>query len=227
MTSALLLAGCASTEVARFSAAAGQQTVIRQGRSAVVSEQSQTTMIVAPPSRQIPSNGRPAYVAAIYNSSPAPITFHYSDISAVFVGPSSAQPLRVWTIDDLQREARNQAILGAILIGAVTLGAGAVMANNPPYYSPLANSIAAASLGASGGAAMGDILTTGELAVTQLENQVLQDHTIFPGEWYGGTFQFDRGPRLEASDPDRTYRITFRVGNDVHQFTVDQVPTGQ
>ena len=76
----LLVAGCAQTEVTQFQAAAGQQTMIRDGVRVIYSPQQQSLVLMRPAKRQFQSGKRPAYVVAIYNSSRGPLQFLASNV---------------------------------------------------------------------------------------------------------------------------------------------------
>ncbi|ODN70187.1 hypothetical protein [Methylobrevis pamukkalensis] len=239
---AIALGGCVTTEVTRFQPGQGQESIYRQGLPAVVSMKPGSTMIIAPVTRNQAPGLRPSYVAAIYNSSGQPVTFEYTGITVHQRGPDGGmRPVRVYNVDDLQREARNQAIMGAILVGAAAAGGAAIAANNAGHYSGTGTiygrhgartftysgwdqgraNAAAAGVAAAGGVAVGAIAVQGQQAVAALESQMLQTNTIMPGEWYGGQFQFARdakeGPRIPHSDP-RQYRIDFAVGPTTHVF---------
>jgi hypothetical protein len=79
---AALCDGCASHEVANFQARAGQESIVRDGRPALVSRANNSIVMIAPAVRQFRSGGRPVFVVGIYNLSQAPLGFRVADISA-------------------------------------------------------------------------------------------------------------------------------------------------
>lgn len=160
---------------------------MRQGREAVISRQAQSTVILAATSRTAHVNARPEFVAMIQNTGKAPVTFRYSDITAL--NATNDEPLKVFSLDDLQSEARTAAVISALLIGAAGAAAGAAAAQNAgrtygsgtvngPYgastytwqtYNPGAAQLAASAYGAASGAAAGATLAAGERKVQELK----------------------------------------------------------
>ena len=123
-SAALALSGCVTVEKTSFAKQAGQEVLVRSGRDAILSQTGSTQLIVAPASRteQMP---RPTYVALIRNTGKKPVTLRYSDISVVQT--DTGKSLKVWTVDELQSEARGQAIALALLGGVAGAASG--------YYS--------------------------------------------------------------------------------------------
>jgi len=57
-----------------------------------------------------------------------------------------------------------------------------------------------------------------------LEQGVIKDNTLLPGEWYGG--QLHLNPLASDSSPSgRAYSITLLVGTDRHEINIVQAPT--
>jgi hypothetical protein len=63
----------------------------------------------------------------------------------------------------------------------------------------------------------------GELNLQRLEQTILKDHTVLPGEWYGGTIVLEVPPRGAGDITE--YTISVRFGGEVHEFQVRQTPT--
>src|SRR5215212_2803898 len=78
-----ILSGCASHDVARFQAGANQQSIIRDGRSAIVSKRKGSIVLVSPASREFRSGGRPVFVVGITNMTRQPTDFLVQNISVV------------------------------------------------------------------------------------------------------------------------------------------------
>ncbi len=214
-SAALVLAGCVTAEKSSFSKQAGQEVLVRSGRDAILSQTGSTQLIVAPVSRsqQMP---RPTYVALIRNSGPKPVTLRYADISVVQT--DTGKPLKVWTVDQLQSEARGQAIALALfggMAGAASgyySGSGNVNGNHysySGYNSAVGSAVANANIRSAA--------LEGELNVAALESNMLMDNTILPGESYGGAFVFDPAKVKKSSYP-KQYTINFKIGNDVHKI---------
>lgn len=53
-----------------------------------------------------------------------------------------------------------------------------------------------------------------------LEQTVIKDNTLLPGEWYGG--QLHLQPPSSDDGPVKTYTIVVVVGADRHEITVVQ-----
>ncbi|WP_370675390.1 hypothetical protein [Pleomorphomonas sp. PLEO] len=212
---ALLLSGCVTVEKSSFAKQAGQEVLVRSGRDAILSQTGSTQLIVAPVSRtqQMP---RPTYVALIRNVGSKPVTLRYSDISVIQT--DTGKPLKVWTVDQLQSEARGQAFALALIgglagaAGGYSSGSGTV---NGYHYSYSGYNSAAGSALASENIRSATL--EGELNVAALENNMLMDNTILPGESYGGAFVFDAAKVNKLSDP-KQYTINFKIGTDVHKI---------
>ncbi|WP_126539681.1 hypothetical protein [Oharaeibacter diazotrophicus] len=212
---ATALSGCVTVEKTSFATRAGQQVVVRSGTEAVLSQVGSTQVIIAPASRaqELP---RPAFVALIRNVGRAPVTFRYADISVTQA--DTGKPLKVLNVDELQAEARRQAIALAIIGGVAGAAggyyAGSVNVNGNNYNYSGYNSGVGAALASSN---INAATTAGELNVAALENTMLMDNTILPGESYGGLFQFDPAKVAKLTDP-KNYIVNFRVGRDLHQI---------
>lgn len=64
-------------------------------------------------------------------------------------------------------------------------------------------------------------IAQGQANMARLEQDYIKDHTLLPGEWYGGTV----GIAPPAGDArQKTYQIRVRVGSDVHVFDAVQEP---
>ncbi|MCM5559157.1 hypothetical protein [Pleomorphomonas sp. JP5] len=214
-SAAVVLSGCVTVEKTSFAKQAGQEVLVRSGRDAILSQTGSTQLIVAPASRteKMP---RPTYVALIRNTGNKPVTLRYSDISVVQT--DTGKPLKVWTVDELQSEARGQAIALAILGGVAGVASGYYSGSgtvNGQHYTYSGYNGAAGS--AIAGANVRSAAAEGEINVAALENNMLMDNTILPGESYGGAFVFDAAKVAKTSDP-KQYTITFKIGPDVHKI---------
>lgn len=234
---ALVLAGCQSMEKVAFKPIAGQEVAVRDGRETITSRKLNSTIVLAPVRRVNAYLERPAYVAMIYNASKSPQTFRYSGISAEYA--STGQPLKVWTIDQLQAEERQAAVVGMIATAAIAGAAGAVAANNAGTsygsgtvynrygstsytwrtYNPAAAQAVAAGYGAAGAAGVATIAANSQRTIDQLEQNVLKDNTLQPDEWYGGQFVFS-APYSNNVMEDKSYIVRIEFAGDLHEFQV-------
>jgi hypothetical protein len=64
----------------------------------------------------------------------------------------------------------------------------------------------------------------GQRNMAVLEQSVIKDNTLMPGEWYGG--QLHLAPPTEQSGGQKTYTIVITVGSDRHVIDVAQGPAG-
>src|SRR5260221_14245105 len=93
---AVLLAGCATAEVATFQPISKDQTaVVRDGRQALLSQKKGSVVLVRQAARETPKGARPAYVIAILNPSAKPLNFTFADLSVTqTVGGQDVQGLK-------------------------------------------------------------------------------------------------------------------------------------
>ena len=54
-----------------------------------------------------------------------------------------------------------------------------------------------------------------------LEQNVIKDNTLLPGEWVGGQLHIEP-PQNEAAGATKTYVVTVLVGDEIHEITVAQ-----
>ena len=59
--------------------------------------------------------------------------------------------------------------------------------------------------------------------MAMLEQSVIKDNTLMPGEWYGG--QLHLAPPVDgSSSASKNYVLTLQVGSDRHVVDVSQGP---
>jgi hypothetical protein len=238
---ALIAAGCARTEVARFQPGQGQQALVRDGQPGIVSRRATSLVLVRPASRQFKSGKRPVYVVAINNMSGASLQF---SVANLWVGQISGgkvvRGLKVYTYEELVQEEHNRQVVAAVATG-LAAGANAYSAANAGYYNanatvygprgvsnvaisgydPTAAAIAQSNAAAQNEAMVASTIETGRRNLDVLERAVIKDNTLFPGEWYGGQVQFD--PLNDSAG--KTIVISIQVGSDLHQIEVAHEPT--
>lgn len=196
-----------------------------------------------PASREIKANGRPVYIIAAYNAGGAPVLLSTRDITVEQM--SDGEPigsLKVITYEELVQEEQSRQVMAAILVG-VAAGANAAAASNAGYYnsrstiytprgsatvyttgySPAAAAIAQSNASYENAAMTAAVVERGRQNLTALEQQVLKDNTIMPGEWVGGQVHISPPAKTEKG---KDYRITVVVGSDVHLIDVSQKAAG-
>lgn len=234
---ALLCAGCVSTERVRFQAKAQQESLTRDGHSALVSRKKNSIVLIRPASRQTATGSRPVFVVGINNLTRGPLDFRVSDVQAVQTVAGQEAPLQVVTYEQLVQEERNRQVAAAILVG-VAAGANAVAASNAGYYSrnttvhtsrgtytarttgysPTAAAIAQANASAQNEAMLAATVERGQQNMAALEGGVMKDNTLLPGEWYGG--QLHLSPLASETSGKKVYTISLMVGPDRHDIEV-------
>lgn len=235
----ILLAGCV-TESAQFKPTAGQETIVRDGQPALVSKKPGSIVLVRPASRQIEHGARPIYVMGVMNAGTAPILVSTKDITVEQTRNGEViTDLKVLSYEDLVREEKTRQALQAVAVG-VSAAANSYSASQAGYYQgqgtvytprgavgytvsgydPRAASIAQANASATNASMISRAVETGQMNMAVLEQRVLKDNTVMPGEWIGG--QVHIAPPV--NDPDgKFYRIRVVVGSDVHEVDVAHV----
>lgn len=147
------------------------------------------------------------------------------------------------TFEELATEERNRqiavAIMGGLAAGAnaysasqagrynqtstVTTPRGNVYQVNTTGYSPTANAIAQSNAAAQNEAMIGAMIERGQQNMAALEQGIIKDNTLMPGEWYGG--QLVLQPLSSEGDGPKNYTIALLVGSERHEIDISQVAT--
>jgi hypothetical protein len=235
---AATLAGCVTNnETVQFRTSnPQQQAMMRDGQPAIVSRQKTSVVLVRPASRQLQANGRPVFVVGINNLSRGPVDFRVAQVEAIQRVGASEYSMQVVTFEMLQQEERNRQVATAILAG-VAGAANAYGASRAGYgsyttpsgrsgtfYSPTAAVIAQNNAALQNEAMFAATVESGQRNMAVLEQTVIKDNTLMPGEWYGG--QLHLAPPTDQAGGQKTYSIVITVGADRHVIEVAQGPTG-
>jgi hypothetical protein len=233
-----LLPGCVSTEVSSFSPSVDQSAITRDGMAALVSRKPSSIVLIRQAQRQKEAGARPAYVIGILNTSKAPINFAFSGIAVTQtvagVGPKT---LKTYSYDELVREEKQRQVAAAILVGLAGAASVAAASNSGYYsgsgtvsgaygtahisysgYDATAAAIAQTNASIQNQAMIESAVETGRNNLANLENGIIKDNTVFPGEWYGGVVQFDP----PAGTWPKTFQVSVTVGGDVHDISITQ-----
>jgi hypothetical protein len=210
--------------------------MMRDGQPALVSRQKSSVVLVRPASRQLQANGRPVFVIGINNFGKVPIDFRVAQVEASQRVGASEYPMQVVTFEMLQQEEKNRQVASAILAG-VAGAANAYSASQAGYgsyttasgrtgtfYSPTAAVIAQNNAAVQNEAMFAATVERGQQNMTQLEQTVIKDNTLMPGEWYGG--QLHLAPPTDQGGAQKSYTIIITVGGDRHVVEVAQGPAG-
>jgi hypothetical protein len=232
------LSGCVTNnETVQFRASnPQQQAMMRDGQPALVSRQKSSVVLVRPASRQLQASGRPVFVVGINNFGKAPVDFRVAEVEVNQRVGTSEYPMQVVTFEMLQQEEQNRQVARAILVG-VAGAANAYSASRAGYgsyttpsgrtgtfYSPTAAAIAQNNAAAQNEAMFATTVEQGQRNMAQLEQAVIKDNTLMPGEWYGG--QLHLAPPTDQPGGQKVYTIVIMVGSDRHVIEVAQGPAG-
>jgi hypothetical protein len=205
-----------------------QQAMMRDGQPALVSKQKNSLVLVRPASRQLQANGRPAFVVGINNIGKQPVDFVVSQVEAVQHASGSDFEMKVVTYEMLVQEEKNRQIAAAVLTGVAAAGnaysASQARGRTGTYYSPTANVIAQNNAAIQNDAMISATIETGQRNMATLEQSVIKDNTLMPGEWYGG--QLHLAPPVDQGGAPKTYTIVITVGSDRHVIEITQGPAG-
>ena len=142
---------------------------------------------------------------------------------------------------DLSRLARpvtekNRQVAAALLTG-LAAGANSYSASRAGYgsyttpsgrtgtfYSLTAAVIAQGNAAAQNDAMVAATVESGQRNMALLEQAVIKDNTLLPGEWYGG--QLHVAPPTDQGGAQKSYTIVITVGSDRHVIDIAQSPAG-
>jgi hypothetical protein len=239
LAAASAVAGCASSETVAFRPKQNQEAMIHDGQAALVSRRPGSIVMVRPASRQFQSGARPVFVVGINNLTGRSVDFLMTNVAASQVINAHNVAMKVFTYDELVTEERNKQIMRTVLMG-VAAGANAYSASQAGHYSrsstvttprgntyrvettgysPTANAIAQNRAAAQNEAMISATIEQGQANLAVLEQTVLKDNTLFPGEWYGGQLHV-QAP--ERSDGPKNYMIVLTVGSERHEVEIAQ-----
>ena len=120
---AVAVGACVPKEKMAFNAGPQQQTIVRDGRNAILSKKKGSTVAVSPASRDIARGSRPVFVVGIQNNGKIPGDFRVAQVSVVQIqngAPSRAMP--VVTYDQFVTEELTRQVIGALLVGVAAAG---------------------------------------------------------------------------------------------------------
>lgn len=210
-----------------------QQALMRDGQPALVSRQKNSLVLVRPASRQFQKNGRPVFVVGINNIGKTPVDFRVAQVEATQHVAGSDYGMQVVTYEMLVQEEHNRQVAAAIFTGLAAAGnaysasqAGHGYYTTPSgrtgtFYSPTAAAIAQSNATAQNETMIAATVETGQRNMAVLEQSVIKDNTLMPGEWYGGQLHLAPPVAAEGGGP-KTYTIIISVGSDRHVIDIAQ-----
>jgi hypothetical protein len=232
------LGGCVTNnETVQFRASnPQQQALMRDGQPALVSRQKNSLVLVRTASRQFQANGRPVFVVGINNLGKAPVDFRVAQVEAVQHVGGSDYAMQVVTYEMLVQEEKNRQVAAAIFTGLAAAGnaysasqAGHGNYTTPSgrtgtFYDPTAAAIAQGNAAAQNEAMVAATVEAGQRNMAALEQTVIKDNTMMPGEWYGGKLYL--APPTDQEGGQKAYTIVITVGPDRHVIDIAQGPAG-
>jgi len=165
-----------------------------------------------------------------------PVDFVVGQVEAVQHVAGSDYEMKVVTYEMLVQEEKNRQVAAAILTGVAAAGnaysasrAGYGSYTTPSgrtgtFYSPTANVIAQNNAAYQNEAMISATVEAGQRNMAVLEQSVIKDNTLMPGEWYGG--QLHLAPPTDQAGGQKSYTIVITVGTDRHVIDVSQGPAG-
>jgi hypothetical protein len=211
---AALCGGCVTTETVQFRPTRAQEAIMRDGQAALVSKGKHSIVTVRPAGRQLAAGGRPVFLVGIQNMSRAPLDFRIGNVAArQAVGGNSVVELKVYSYDELADEERSAQVGRAIFAG-VAGGLNAASASRHGYWAQTHAADQNAELAAQ-------VAATGQQNMAALEAMVIKDHTLMPGEMYGGQLHL-QPLASESSTPGKRYGIAMMIGPDRHEIEILQ-----
>lgn len=233
-----MVGGCVTAETVQFRASnPNQQAMMRDGQPALVSRQKSSVVLVRPASRQLQAGGRPVFVVGINNLGRGPSEFRVAQVEANQIVDGQEFQMTVVTYEMLAQEEKNRQVAAAILTGiaagansygASRAGYGSYTTPNGrsgTYYNPTAAAIAQNNAAAQNEAMIAGTIERGQANMAALEQNVLKDNTLMPGEWVGGQLHLSP-PTNPPSGNSKNYTIIINVGTDRHVIDVSQAPAG-
>jgi hypothetical protein len=226
---ASVLAGCATSYDVQPVTDASETVRYNQGAATTYFDAKDIAVQVTPlgfnSQRQI------SFGVAVVNKTTHPINFGYENLSMATGG---GVPIAIYDRATLERQARNRAMIAAVLVAAASGAAAAAAARNSSYttnstvytprgaysfhsttYDPALASANIAAATAVGGAGIYAIQNQLNATIAGLNGRILATTTINPGQSYGGIIV---GDRLKGSYPQH---VVVRVSESgvQHAFT--------
>jgi hypothetical protein len=222
----------------QFRAQQDQQAITRDGQAALVSKKKKSLVIARPAQRGFQIGGRPVFAIAINNMTNTPQDFRVSDVQVTQTVRDETVPLKVITYEMLVQEENTRQVFAAVLTG-VAAGANSYSASRAGYYnsnstvhtsrgtyqvhttgySPTANAIAQSNASAQNAEMISNTIERGQQNLATLEQGVIKDNTLMPGEWYGGRLYI---APLASDEKVKTYTISVLVGSERHDIQISQ-----
>jgi hypothetical protein len=233
----MLLSACATSYTITPMPAAGQQVRYVQGTATTFSEKTGSAVQITP--YGVNQDGRLVFGVAAFNKSMSPRNFGVENVQ---LQGTNGELVRVFTSNELQTEAKNQATWAQV--GIALAGAASIAAANASAYSTTSGSVYsrygsasfysqtydpalayANSAAASANTAYGlaQVQYALDNTLSRLKGGILQTTTIDPGKSFGGTTVTES---LRGDYP-RKFSVSVMWGSDEHDFSFVVTKEGQ
>ena len=231
---ACLLAGCVTTEIDTVSLQARpkQEFVTRDSARLLASRQTNSVVLLRATANEFSGDRRPTFFIGIENISKRPVDFKLTNVSATATSPQR-QALKVFSYDELVAEAHDrnadEALASFLLAGATDKASRDAASALDTMGSLGADGASRQSRQVKSSAAVGNSIMVGGTILegierlNELEETVLKDGRLMPGQWHGGQVHIER-PGAEGR---RTYTLAVMVGTDRHEFDIVQQMASQ
>jgi hypothetical protein len=235
------LTGCATTEKVELSAGPNQQAIVKDGVPALISPKRHLVML-RPNNRLIKRGSRPAFTLVVKNQGSVPQTLLESSISASQSIDGKVVAVRVHRYDELVEEEQTRQTIAAVGTALSAFGR-AMSAADAGYshttgtfntygsntgntygtysattYDPARAQLAQQAASAQTNREISELRSQGEQNLQRLQQTILKDNTVMPGEWYGGSIVLD--PPDIAESGATTYSIVVIFAGEQHTFSV-------
>ena len=179
-------------------------------------------------------HGRMMFTVLVYNQSGAPFNFGYDNVAV----SNDKGPVRLFTLEDMRREAVKSARWRAAAVALAAGAAGYAAAQQSTYssygtvygprgtasftttgtaYNPALTAIAEGQIANQTQGNMAAIAANLDGYMGTISDHILLITTVDPGTASGGTVFADR-PNYSKGE-DHTVKIVVRAGPDTHEFS--------
>lgn len=177
------------------------------------------------------------FAVSVFNAGSDPANIALEDIHAT----ANDAPIRIWTGQDLARQAKNRAMWAQLGIAFLTAGASALAASerttyhsrlSTPYgsyslrssYPSLAGQLRAYDIASDGAFGMALVQQRLDLALQNIDNSVVQRTTVDPGTAYGAIVVVDK---IDYGRAPLELKLTVDWNGERYPFTFLLTKTGQ
>jgi hypothetical protein len=177
------------------------------------------------------------FAVAVFNAGGAPANIALEDMHATL----NDQPIRIWTGQDLARQAKNRAMWAQLGIAFLTVAGSAAAASQRDYYHStfatphgvysfsssypsVSGQLLANSIAANGALSMAFVQQRLDTALANIDENVVQRTTVDPGMAYGAIVVVDR---VDYSKAPLELHLTINWNGESYPFAFLLTKQGQ